>query len=449
MGMRINTGSGIDPTMVDKLIEVERQPIKRVEERKKQVEEDKKSYQELAGLVSTLGTSLNGLRNRSDFVKLKVESSHPDIIDGTVDQAAVPGSYEVEVRQLAKTHKLLAEAFPDKDDTPVGFGYMTIELDDGSSFDIDIDPSQSTLQDVVRQINGAGAGVKAMVINTKENLNDPDLDSFRLLVISEKSGKQARVYIDPDTTYLEFKEQVTGRNLELLFEDVPVFDDDNTLEELMPGLVLNAKRAEPGTKVSLKVDYDVDKTVEGIKGFVENYNKVNEFIDKQFQVDPKTSKAGPLSRDNTLRSLRRSLQTALQYRAGGGKYASIAEMGFSSDPKTGALSMDETKVKKALAEDYNAVVKLFSQNETGPGIATVLSDAVRGAQSPQNGVLASKDREFKRVIENFDKDIDRKERYVGQRAEGLRRKFAALEQLVSGMKAQGQAMQQRLGGGGE
>jgi flagellar capping protein FliD len=62
--------------------------------------------------------------------------------------------------------------------------------------------------------------------------------------------------------------------------------------------------------------------------------------------------------------------------------------------------------------------------------------------------LGSKDREFKRVLENFDKDIERKERYVGQRAEGLRRKFAALEQLVSGMKAQGQAMSARLGGGG-
>ncbi len=37
---------------------------------------------------------------------------------------------------------------------------------------------------------------------------------------------------------------------------------------------------------------------------------------------------------------------------------------------------------------------------------------------------------------------------VSQRADGLRRKFAALEQLVSGMQAQGQAMQARLGAAG-
>jgi flagellar hook-associated protein 2 len=447
MGMRVNTGSGIDPKMVEKLIEAERLPIKRVEERKSAVVEEQKAYKELGTLVSELGTSLGGLRNRMDFVKLKLESSHPDIIDGTVEGVAVPGSYEVEVRQMAKNQKLLAEAFPDDDETPVGFGFMTIELDDGTVFDVDVDPSQATLKDVVRQINELGAGAKAMVLNTKENLEDPDADTFRLLVISEKSGKQARITIDPDTTYLEFKEQVTGKNLEVLFEDVPVFDEDNTLESLMPGLTLTAKRAEPGTKVSVKIDYDVDKSVELVKKFVENYNKVNSFVDKQFQIDAKTQKAGILSKDNTLRSLRGTLQSAIRYRSVG-KYANITDVGISSDPKTGDLKIDDTKLKKALSDDYNAVAQLFSQTPAGLGVATVLSDTVRGIQNSQTGYLGSKDREYKRILENFDKDIERKERMVSQRADGLRRKFAALEQLVTGMQAQGQAMQARLGAAG-
>jgi flagellar hook-associated protein 2 len=447
MGMRVNTGSGIDPKMVDKLIEAERLPIKRVEERKSAVVEEQKAYKELGTLVSDLGSTLSGLRNRTDFVKLKLESSHPDIIDGAVEAAAVPGSYELEVRQMAKNQKLLAEAFPDADETPVGFGFMTIELDDGTVFDVDVDPSQSTLKDVVRQINELGAGAKAMVLNTKENLEDPDADTYRLLVISEKSGKQARITIDPDTTYLEFKEQVTGKNLEVLFEDVPVFDEDNTLEALMPGLTLTAKRAEPGTKVSVKIDYDVDKSIELVKKFVESYNKVNTFVDKQFQIDPKTQKAGILSKDNTLRSLRGTLQGAIRYRSQG-KYANITDVGISSDPKTGDLKLDDAKLKKALTDDYNAVAQLFSQTPAGTGVATVLSDAVRGIQNSQTGYLGSKDREYKRILENFDKDIERKERVVSQRADGLRRKFAALEQLVTGMQAQGQAMQARLGAAG-
>jgi flagellar hook-associated protein 2 len=444
MGVRVNTGSGIDPQLVNKLVELERQPIKKIESRKKDIEEERKQFREFTTLVSELGQSLNGLRNPSDFRKLKADSSHPDIIDATVDNLAVPGSYEIEIRNLARTQKLLAEGFPDKDQTPVGFGYMSIELDDGNTFDIDIDPDASTLQDVAKQINEANAGCKALILNTKENLEDPDADSFRLLVISEKSGKAGKVYIDPDTTYLEFKEQMTGRNLEMFFEDVPIFDDDNSVEGLLPGLVLNAKRAEPGTKVTLKIDYDADKTLESINNFVTSYNKVSDFIDKQFQIDPNTNKAGTLSKDNTLKQLQRGLQSALQYQ-GTGKYRNLAEIGITSDPKTGALKIDATKVKKALADDYDGVAELFVQTERGAGFGTRMSDTVRYAQNQQTGVLGSKEREYKRTLSNFDDDIARKERNAAQRAEGIKRKFAALEGLINGMNSQGQAIAARLG----
>lgn len=444
MGVRVNTGSGIDPGLVNKLIELERQPIKQLENRKKTVEEDRKGFRDFAQLVSTLGTSLNSLRNPSDFRKLKLESSNPDLVEGTVDNAALPGNYEIEIRHLAKTQKLLTEGFPDKDSTPVGFGYMTIELDDGRTFDIDVDPDASTLQDVAKQINEMSAGCKAVVLNTKETLQDPEADSFRLLVISEKSGKAGKVYIDPDTTYLEFKEQMSGRNLEMLFEDVMVFDEDNTVEGLIPGLVINAKRAEPGTKVTLKIDFDAEKTFESINNFVEAYNSVSDFIDKQFQINPQTNKAGSLSKDSTLKQLQRNLQSALQYQ-GNGKFRTLSQIGITSDPKSGTLKIDAAKVKQALAEDYDGVAELFVQTERGAGFGTRMSDAVRNAQNQQTGVLGSKDREYKRTLESFDDDIVRKERAASQRAEGIKRKFAALEGLINGMNSQGQAIAARLG----
>ena len=444
MGVRVNTGSGIDPGLVNKLIELERQPIKQLENRKKTVEEDRKGFRDFAQLVSTLGTSLNSLRNPSDFRKLKLESSNPDLVEGTVDNAALPGNYEIEIRHLAKTQKLLTEGFPDKDSTPVGFGYMTIELDDGRTFDIDVDPDASTLQDVAKQINEMSAGCKAIVLNTKETLQDPEADSFRLLVISEKSGKAGKVYIDPDTTYLEFKEQMSGRNLEMLFEDVMVFDEDNTVEGLIPGLVINAKRAEPGTKVTLKIDFDAEQTFESINNFVEAYNSVSDFIDKQFQINPQTNKAGSLSKDSTLKQLQRNLQSALQYQ-GNGKFRTLSQIGITSDPKSGTLKIDAAKVKQALAEDYDGVAELFVQTERGAGFGTRMSDAVRNAQNQQTGVLGSKDREYKRTLESFDDDIVRKERAASQRAEGIKRKFAALEGLINGMNSQGQAIAARLG----
>lgn len=445
MGFRVNTGSGIDPKMVEQLMELERQPVKRAEERRDAVLTEQKEFNELKKLVSELGNSLNSMRTRSDFYRLKVDSSHPDIIMGTADANIVPGSYEVELLSMARTHKLLAESFPDKDETPVGFGYMVIELEDGSYFDVEIDPDRSTLNDVASAINDSKAGVKAIVMNTKEYLEDRERESYRLLVISEKSGQEAKVYIDPDTTYLEFKEQVTGRNLEMLFEDVMVYDEDNVIDELLPGLTLSAKRSEPGTKVQLEIAYDVEATIENIRSFVENYNKVSDFIDNQFQMDPATGKAGVLARGNTLRSVRRALQGAVQYQ-GGGLFRNLAEVGITTDPKTGALRMDEAKVSKALSENYVEVAKLFIQTEAGLGVGTTVSDSVRGMQNRGGGTLSSKDREYSQVLRQLEDDIQRKERLAGQRAEGVKRRFTALEQLVSGLNSQGEYVRARLGG---
>jgi flagellar hook-associated protein 2 len=223
-----------------------------------------------------------------------------------------------------------------------------------------------------------------------------------------------------------------------------VYDEDNTVEGLIPGLVINAKRSEPGTKVTLKIDFDVDQTLESITNFVDAYNKVSEFIDKQFQIDPQTNRAGALSKDSTLKQLQRNLQSSLQYQ-GNGKFRNLAQLGITSDPKSGALKIDATKVKQALSEDYESVAELFVQTEKGAGFGTRMSDTVRNAQNQQTGVLGSKEREYKRTLETFDDDIVRKERAASQRAEGIKRKFAALEGLINGMNSQGQALAARLG----
>ncbi len=446
--MRINTGSGIDPKMVDQLIEIEKQPIKNIDVRKKTVQDEKKLFSDLRGLVTTLGTNSTSFRSMTDFSKLKLTSSNPEILEGTAENTAPTGTYEIEVLQLARKQKLLTQSFPDKDETPVGFGYMTIETDT-DSFDIDVDPDHSTLQDIVAQINSAAKGVRATVLNTKESLEDPDEENFRLLVINEKSGKQAEVFIDPDTTYLEFEEDgIPGKNLEMNFEDVKVYNETNKVTDLIKGMTLNAKKAAPGTTVYVTVDYDIEKTMEGIKTFVESYNKVNEFLEKQFKVDQESGHAGPLAKENNLRTLRRALQGAAQVSVPNNKkFQSLADVGISTDPKTGGLKYDDAKLKKSLTDNYEEVAHLFVQSENSMGIGARISDAVRSSSDPQNGVFPSKEREYKKILDAFDKDIATKQRYVDQRSEGIKRKFSALEQFVSKFNTQSQAMQAQLGSG--
>ena len=395
-------------------------------------------------MVNELDGTISKLKNQTDFYKMKVESSHPDIIDGVVKGYALTGTYEFEVRGLARAEKQLAYGFPDKDDTPVGFGYMTIEREGQEDLDVTIEPG-SNLQDVATAINQADGGVRALVINTKYQP-----DPYRLLVISEKSGKESKIHIDEDTTFMEFKEQVKGRDLDVLFEDVPVADEGNTLTGLLDNVVFNVKRSEPGTRVQVSVTHDIDATLTGIKAFVDKYNEVANYVNAQSKLDPNTNKGGLLSGDGSIKTIQRQLQSALGFSLGRAKkYNTLADIGITTDPKSGALNMNETKVRGALADDYDGVAALFIRGRSTVGVAQVLSDRIRDLRDPQAGVLSSRIRGLEGIIKNQDADIARKERDMEKKEEEIRRRFSALEGTLSGLKSQGDFLNQKLGAKGE
>ncbi len=444
MGVRMpGMASGIDPKMIDQLIQVEKIPVETAKKRRETVVEEKKEYEKLNTALNELDGALNKLKTRGDFNRLKVDSSNPDIIEGVAAAMALPGSYEFEVRALARSEKELAMGFPDKDKTAVGFGFMQIEREDGDPLELEI-PPDATLKDVAQQINDLGSGLRAMVVNTKYSP-----DSFRLLVLSEKSGSESKINIDPDTTFLEFKEQVVGRSLDVLFEDVPVTNDENTLTELIDGVTFNVKRSEPGTRVQVNIAYDVDATIEGIKGFVEKYNGIAKFVHDQFQLDPQTQKAGKLSADSSLRQVMRTLQSGLlNLQSSGGKFQNLADIGITTNPKSGELTLDDAKVKTALSDDYASVAGLFAQTAGSAGIASKLAESIKAFRDPGSGTVKGRQRTFETLIKNQDKEIERRQRMMEQKEQQIRRKFSVLENQMANMQSQGSFLSARFGGGG-
>ncbi len=439
MGMRGVSSFGFDKT-VEKLIEVEKIPIQQAKQRKEKVVAEKKEVDKLQKMIADLDKAINGIRGKTDFYHLKVESSHPDIIEGIIKGPSALGTYEFEVRGMSRTDKKLAFGFPDKDQTEVGFGYMSIEREDKEPIDVVIEPG-TTLEKVAQQINDADAGVRAMVINTGFKP-----EPFRLLVVSEQSGKEATVHIDEDTTFLEFKNQVTGRNLDVLFEDVPVTSNDNNLNELLENVTFHVKRAEPGTRVQVSVVNDLDATVAGIKEFVDKYNEIVKFANDQSK-DPKQEQPGLLAGDASIRQIMRSLQQGLFGAPGAaGKYQNLADIGISTNPKTGELSMDDSKVRAALTDNYDSVANLFIRSKFGEGVAERLAQKIKEIRDPGAGPLRSKMRSLDTIIQTQDKDIATKERQLGEKEESIKRRFSSLEGQMNNLQSQGQFLAQKLGG---
>ena len=236
--------------------------------------------------------------------------------------------------------------------------------------------------------------------------------------------------------------------MDVLFEDVPVTDEDNSLEALVDGVIFNARRSEPGTRVQVNVTYDIDKTMESISAFIEKYNEVASFVNKQFIVDPKTNRAGILAADSSIKQIMRTLQGAVVNAVNtGGKFSTLAEIGITTDPKSGSLKMDDTKVRQALTDDYESAAKLFIRSEAGAGLSGRLAESVKNFRDPKFGILKSRVRALDNIIKSSDKEIENKERMLAQRAESIKRRFSNLEGTLSGLKAQENFLKQRFGGG--
>ena len=433
-------GGGFDPKLVEQLIEAEKLPVASAKKRKVKFSAEKKEMDKLNGLMTDLDSALNGLKSRADFFKMKVESSHPDIMDGICKAEALAGNYEFEVRGVARSDKQLAYGFPDRDKTPVGFGYMEIEREDKGPAAIEVAPG-STLEDVARQINDAEAGVRAMVINTKYNP-----DSFRLLVVSEKSGQEARIKLDEDTTFLEFQNQVAGQNLDVLFEDVPITDEDNTLDELVDGVTFNIKRAEAGTRVQVNIGHDIDKTMEGIKSFVEKFNELSNFGHGQYKEDPETGQRGILAGEQSLTSVLRGVQGVIgNTRINGEKFQSLADIGITTDPKSGNLVMDDAKVKAALTEDYEGVARLFVRGRDSQGLADAMAEKLKQLRDPSSGAVKSRLRALENIIKSQDTEIAKREQLAESKGEAIRRRFASLDSQIANLQSQGGILAARLG----
>lgn len=445
MGIKFFPGlkqAGIDPATIDKLKEVQRVPLESAKKRKDKVIKEKEEVDKLGNLLSGLDSALNSLKTRYDFYKLKLDSSHPDIIDGTASAGALLGTYEMEVRAMARAEKELAYGFPDKDDTPVGFGFMLIEREDGDPVEVVVEP-YTTLQELANQINDAQAGVRAMVINTKYQP-----DPYRLLVVSEASGKEARIYLDEDTTFMEFKEQVTGRNLDVLFEDVPVTDEDNVLDDLIGDVTLNIRRSEPGTRVQISIIHDIDATVESIKSFVEKYNEVASFINNQYVEDPQTGSYGLLSGDSSVKYVMRQLQSSLMgIQKANEKFNTLVDIGITTNPKTGVLEFNESKVRQALTENYDSVANIFIRSTKSTGIAELMSQKLANFRDPATGVMRTRVRSLDKIIENQDAEIARRERQLEDQEKAINRRFSALEGTLGSLMSQQDFLKSRFGAG--
>ena len=187
----IGMNSGMDiNSMVSKIVDAERMPKQqRINNEQIQIESSISAYGRLRESLDTMKNLMAGFRQEKAFAARKVDTTDDAVVSATATTEAIAGRYAVDVLQLAQSHKIASDVFPE--DAKFDEGKLRISMG-SKSFVVDV-KDHAKLVDVVQGINGSKSnpGVRAAVIN--------DVNGPRLIVASDLSGQNNAVSMSVDT----------------------------------------------------------------------------------------------------------------------------------------------------------------------------------------------------------------------------------------------------------
>lgn len=443
--------SGLPKDLVQRLVEAEREPIRQLEARKQFEEAKLKLAQDLSKRVSDISGGIKDLTRYRSFRDLMPVNGRPELMDVTVDKnTAEPGTYQIEILQLAGRSSMLSNGFADPDDTQVGAGYFSYTLPNGDVKEVYIDPENSTLNGIAKLINNQkDLDLNAIVVDDGTGSENP----YRLIISHNKSGEVNDAefpefyFLDGDEDFYLDRERM-AQNSVIKVNGFEVEFEGNKVSTLLPGVTLDLKDAAPGKEFTLKIQEDT-KSIRGkVEAMVEKINQTLSFIQEQNKLDKDSDTRSTLGGDITLQTLeykiRQLVITPLPTEYGNVR---IADMGIQFN-RSGLLDFNGDKFEKALNENFGAIAQFFvGMEDAGDGFANRLDQTVR-AMTRQEGVVQTRVEGIKRRIRDIDRQIENKERQIATTEKSLKDKFAKLEGTIAKLKAQQASVAGALGGGG-
>ncbi len=285
-------GSGLDTQgIITALLAVERRPIAALEAKKSSFKTQKNLFGDLEELLDKLRDQANDLRKTKDFLDFAANVDTESYFTATANQNAFKGNYEIGVTQLAASQVNHSAGKADKDTTTFGTGTLEITID-GSSYFVEIDGTNNTLQGIAGAINGAGINLQAQVLDTGSGATP-----FQLVVSGTETGVDNSFTIALDTGTQELQDLVdevtansasTAKDALFTLNGIAVARSGNTVTDVIQGVTLNLKgtsTSDPVEITRLTVSVDATGTADKVSDFVDAYNEIIDFAEAQSVVD--------------------------------------------------------------------------------------------------------------------------------------------------------------------
>ena len=454
VGSQITFGglaSGMDTrAIIDALMNVERIPILRLQNKKQVLSQQDGIYSQLKTLLDDLRTKAEAVDTPQEIGAFTATSSNEHLgvsAAGAAGAPAVAGTYDISVLNLAKAESRATGGFADQDTTDIGSGTFTITVGtDVHTVDLSANPT-NTLQDVRDAINASGAPVTATIIN-----NGTSTDPYQLVLSSDETGVANSFAVDltgfttTNPTLFNIDDPVASRlqaaeDSHVQINGLDVYRPSNKITDAVQGLTLDLQTTLNNAQVTVETDTEGIKN--NIQEFVDAYNSIMDIIHGQGQVDESGQTNAVLFGDSGLRGIAGQLRTALNTEASstGSLYATLAAIGVTSG-SDGNLSIDSGDLDDAIADDLAGVLSLFAN--TTDGVAETFKNLADTLTDPVDGIIQARRDGIESRKENIDDRIADLEDRLDRYEQRLVNRFASMETLVSSFQAQGAALSNAL-----
>jgi len=358
--------SGLDmDSILTKLVELSRAPIDRLGDKRTQFETKLTAWQTANTRLLALKTQAAALGDSSAFLTYSVTSSDEGAATATASGSAVSGIYSFTIEQLAAAHQVASQGYADYDTTSVGSGTVSIAV--GSAEPVVIDVQNLTLVQLRDAINGAGAGVRAYIVN------DGSSAPYRLLLTSQTMGADGAMTVQVNLSggaAPALTEIQAARDAQITIGEgvnaITISSATNTVTDAIPGVTLSLRDADPERTVTLTVARDTNAVTASVNSFIEQYNALIGFINQQSSYDADTDKTGTLFGEYALQQIQGDLREMISRPLAGfdSRYTLLSQVGLRTTAED-KLELDSTRFAQALAADPDAVMKLFARYAEG------------------------------------------------------------------------------------
>ena len=471
-------GSGLDVnSIVTQLMAIEQRPLTALQNKASTIQSTVSEYGKIKSAVSTLNSLAAKLATKSTWGQTVSTSSSSAVSAST--NGATAGTYSVEVASLASV-QTLASAFPANrarsvtPDTVIGAGTLHIELGSWSnsadpSAPVDFRPNASatpvditvsatdTLASVRDKINGAGAGVTALIMT--------DSSGSRLLIRSNATGAAngfrtsvtdadgnngdaaglSVLAYDPSAGISMMTRSQTAADAAATINGLAVTSASNTLSNIVDGVTLNLSAKTTGP-VTVNVVPDNNTLTKTLTDFAAAYTAVYKLIGGDTRYDPTSKQGGILQGD----SAAVGLQSQLRAMAGGVSGASsmfghLSDIGLQIQ-SDGSMTVDSTKLGNAVG-NLSEITKMFASSSLSDSTQDGFGKRFRDATDAMLGVdgsLSTRADGLSQALTRNQRDQDSLNTRLAATEKRLRAQYTALDTAMATLTSQSSYITQQV-----